>query len=131
MKSLILQTKNNKPNGYIALIALLIMASVGLAIGITVSLTSMNEIQNSFSQTQALSAKMAANACVEEGLEKLRRSWGSSSFTLLLDQDSCIINVVTSGSNAFLNATGTAGAFNQKIQVQADNNLEIIAWQEE
>ena len=131
MKLFLLKSKKDKPNGYIALMALLIMASVGLAIGVAVSLTSMNEIQNSFSQSQGLSAKMAANTCVEEGLEKLRRNWENHFFTLLLDQNSCIINVVVTGSNATLSATGTAGVFNQKIQVQADNNLEILAWEEE
>jgi len=132
MKDKIRNKKNkNKPQGYIALMALLIMAAAALTIGVTVSLTSMNEIQNSFSQSQKLVAGIDANSCIEEGLERLRRSWGNYNFSLPIGQDLCIINIVTAGSNATLNATGTAGAFYQKIEVQVDNNLEILAWQEE
>ncbi|MFA6410430.1 MAG: hypothetical protein WCW26_02525 [Candidatus Buchananbacteria bacterium] len=120
-----------KPNGYIALVALLIVASAALTIGIAVSLAGIEEIQGSFGVTQATRAKNLANACVEDGLEKLRKNWAGFSGQLLINGNSCIINTVVNGNNATLVASGTVDIYTQKIQIQVDNNLNVIAWQEE
>ncbi len=117
--------------GYIALIALLIVVAAGLTIGIAVSLQGIEEIQVSFASIQAASAKSLANSCIEEGLEHLRNNWVNYSGSLSIGGDSCIINTVINGSNATLTANGTVDIYNQKIQIQVDNNLNIISWQEE
>ncbi|MFA6254411.1 MAG: hypothetical protein WC675_00070 [Patescibacteria group bacterium] len=121
----------NKPKGYIALVALLIIAAAALTIGIAVSLTGIEDLQISFGRTQAETAKNLANTCLEDGLERLRNSWGSYSGSLSVGENSCIIRTDIDGSTAILHATGTVGIYTQKIQIQVDNNLDVVTWQEE
>ena len=117
--------------GYIALVALLIVVAAGLTIGIAVSLGGIEELQMSFGSSQAARAKSLANACIEEGLERLRNNWANYSGSLLIGGNSCIINTVVSGSNATLLVVGNVDIYSQKIKMQVDNNLDVIAWQEE
>jgi len=125
-------SKFYQQDGYIALIALLVVVSAALTIGIAVSLSGIEEIQMSYSDSQAGRAKNLANTCLEEGLERLRNNWVSySPYTLSSAADSCIIDIVVNGSNATLNATGTVDIYKQKIQIQVDDTLDVITWQEE
>ena len=121
----------NNQQGYIALIALLIVAAVGLTIGIAVSLRGIEEVQLSFSSEQAIKSSSLANTCLEDGLERLRNNWANYSGTLSIDSDSCIISTVVNGSSATITATGTVDIHTQKIQVQVDNNLNVTSWREE
>ena len=120
-----------RQNGYIALVALLIIAAAGLTIGIAVSLSGIEELQSSFGSTQALTAKNLANACIEDGLERLRNNFVDYSGTLSINSDFCIIMIDVDGNSAILAATGTVDVYHQKIEVQVDNNLEVMAWKEE
>ena len=117
--------------GYIALIALLIIAAAGLTIGLAVSVSGIEELQLAHGSTQALRAKSLAGICVEDGLERLRHNWSGYSATLSIDSDFCILNTAVNGGEAIVSATGTVDIYHQKIQVQVDNNLNIISWQEE
>lgn len=124
---------NNFDNqqGYIALVALLIVAAVALTIGIAISLAGIEEIQISFGASQAAKAKTLANTCLEEGLELLRNQWANYSGSLSIDGNSCIITAVVNGSNATLTGRGTVDIYTQKIEVQVDSNLDVVFWQEE
>ncbi|NUM25492.1 MAG: hypothetical protein HUU49_02575 [Candidatus Buchananbacteria bacterium] len=120
-----------KPKGYIALIALLIVAVAGLAIGLSISLSGVDELQSSFSSTQAAIARNLANACIEDGLERLRNNFVDYVGTLSIGSNSCILTVEVSGNIATVTATGTVDTYHQKIEIQVDNNLAVISWQEE
>jgi len=118
-------------NGYIALVSLLVVATAGLTIGLAVSISGIEEVQLSHGLTQSIKAKNLANACVEDGLERLRNSFVSiSQYTLSIGSNSCIIDVVVGGSAATVNATGTVDIYNQKIQVQVDDTLSVTSWTE-
>lgn len=121
--------KNKK--GFIALIALMVVVTAGLTIGLAVSLVGIEELQISLAKSESAKARLVANACVEDGLEKLRRNFVAFSDSLSIGEDSCIINVEVSGSNAIVTATGTVDVYNQKIKVGVDNTLTITSWQEE
>jgi len=121
--------KNNQ-KGYIALVALLVVVAAGLTIGVAVSMRGIEEIMTSFDTSESLRAKNLANVCIEDGLERLRESWSSYSGTLSISDNSCIIDIVIDGSSATVTATGTIDIYAQKIQVQVDNSLNIISWQE-
>ncbi|MDD2807540.1 MAG: hypothetical protein PHW95_03420 [Patescibacteria group bacterium] len=120
-----------KPNGYIALTSLLIIATAALTIGLAVSLNSIDSIQSSYGHSQSARAEAAANAGIEEGLQKLRKNWSSYSGSLSINDDSCTINIVTSGSTASIEAVGKADEYFQKILIHVDSQLSILNWQEE
>ena len=122
---------NKNQQGYIALIALLIVVAAGLTISLAVSMRGIEEIMVSFDTSEAAKAKSLANACIEDGLERLRNNWNDYSKTLLINDNSCIINTVIDGNNATVTATGTVDIYSQKIQVQVDHNLEVMTWQED
>ena len=129
MKNHKLEIKNQR--GYIALVALLVISTTGLTIGLAVSIAGIEEIQISHGVTQASKAKNLANSCAEDGLERLRNSFTSiTQYTLSIGSDSCIIDIVVAGSSALLNATGTVGIYNQKLVVQVDSSLEVTSWSE-
>lgn len=124
-------SRHSQQQGFVALIALLVVAAAGLTIGLTVSLAGIDELQSSYGQSQALKARAVASACVEEGLEQLRRNWANDSRTLSIGPDSCILTTVTSAGSATVAAIGTVGIYQHKIQVTVDSGLEVTAWQEE
>jgi len=128
-------SKFRPSSGYIALISLLIFAAAALTIGITVSLRGIEEIQMSYNNGESLKAKFVANACLEDGLERLRNNWADYSGSLSIDGNSCIINITVNGNDAALAATGTVGLDSQAINFQVqrnliDNSLEVTSWQE-
>lgn len=122
--------KHKTQRGYIALVSLLVISATGLTIGLAVSIAGIEEIQISHGVTQATKAKNLANTCVEDGLERLRNSFISYSGSLSIDGDSCIIDIVVTGSAALINATGTVDIYNQKLVVQVDSSLAITSWVE-
>lgn len=115
--------------GYVALVSLLIVSAVALTISIAVSLRGIEELQMSFSDSQAAKASSLANACLEEGLWRLHTNWQYYSGSLSISPNSCIISVTVNGSSAILEASADVGIFRQKITTQVDNNLEILSWQ--
>ena len=117
--------------GFISLVALLVVVTAGLTIGIAVNLAGLQELQTSLDFSQARRAQLMANGCIEEGLNKLRTSFSSFATTLSFGNGSCILQVIVLGSNATLLATGTVDIYNQKIQVQVDSTLSVVSWQEE
>lgn len=114
--------------GYIALIALLIVATIGLSISLSVSFRNIENLQMGFATEQANQAYNLANSCLEEGLNQLRNNWNNYSQTLLIDGYSCIINAEVLGDLANLNAVGIINNYYQQIQVEIDSNLNILSW---
>ena len=123
--------KTKKPSGYIALISLLMVAVVGLTVGITASMIGIEEIQLSYGRSQSAQATVLASACLEEGLEQLRRSWTNFSKTLSMSEGFCIITVEVLGQTASVEAIGTFDNYHQLITVQVDDTLQIISWEED
>jgi hypothetical protein len=121
-------TEIKEQKGFIALVSLLIVATAALTIGIAVSLRGIEEIQMSFDSGQAAKARNLAEACIEEGLEKLRANWANYSASLSVGTNFCIINTEADVNNAILYSTGSVDSYEQKIRVQVNNNLEVVYW---
>ena len=117
--------------GYIALIALLIVAAAGIAIGLSVSLAGLDQIQASYGASQAVRARGLASACLEDGLERLRQDWADYSGGLSIGADSCILTATVSGNSATVTATGTVDIYNHRIQVVVADDLTVTAWLED
>jgi hypothetical protein len=126
-----MNTAYKNQQGYIALLSLLIVVAAGLTIGLTLSLAGIDEMQVSASRSEAARASTIAQACIEEGLERLRESFSNFSTTLSLNGDSCILSVTVSGPSATVAATGTVDTYIQKITMTVDTSLEVTSWIEE
>lgn len=120
-----------QPTGYIALVALLIVATAGLTIGLAASLRGIDTLQGSLTISRAAVARAVANTCVEEGLEHLRTIWTNSNAQLSFDDGSCTMIVSINGSQATVLGIGTVDIFTQIIRVQVASTLEVISWEED
>ncbi len=120
--------KIKEQKGFIALVSLLIVATAALTIGIAVSLRGIEEIQMSFDSSQAAKARNLAEACIEEGLEKLRSNWANYSTSLSIGVNSCIINIEADANSAILQSTGVVSGYEQKVRVKVNNNFYVVYW---
>jgi len=122
-------TNTKKQGGYIALISMLIVAAVSLTISMAVSLRGIEELQMSFASSQGARASNLADTCLEEGLNRLRQTWADYTINLSIGDNSCIITVDETGTEASLEAYGIVDNFTKKAYAEVDNNLEITLWQ--
>ena len=120
----------SQQQGYIALIALLIVAAAGITIGLAVSLAGLDQIQASYGASQAVRARGLASACLEDGLLRLRQDWADYNGGLSIGADSCILTATVNGNSATVSATGTVGMYRHRIEVSVSSDLSVSNWQE-
>lgn len=126
-----MNTYRTQPRGYIALVALLIIAAAGLTIGLAASFRGIDTLQGSLTISRGIEARAMANACVEEGLAQLRNAWTTTSAQLSFANGSCTMSVLINGSVATVSGIGTIDIFTQTIRVQVTPLLEVVSWEEE
>ena len=120
----------SQQQGYIALIALLIVAAAGIAIGLSVSLAGLDQIQASYGASQAVRARGLASACLEDGLLRLRQDWADYNGGLSIGADSCILTATVNGNSATVTAIGTVDIYSHQIEVSVGSDLSVSRWQE-
>jgi len=126
-----MNTHRTQPKGYIALVALLIIAAAGLTIGLAASFRGIDTLQGSLTLSRGIEARAMANACVEEGLARLRNVWTATSAQLSFANGSCTMSVSINGTVATVSGVGTIDIFTQTIRVQVTPLLEAVSWEEE
>lgn len=122
-------------NGYVALISVLIIGSVGTAIAVSLILLGLGSSRTSFSLEQSNQTKALVNACVEEALQKIKDSTPfSGTGNLSLGQGSCTYTVTKlSGQNREIISSGAVGTIVRKAKITIDKinpDINIISWQE-
>lgn len=122
-------------NGYVALISVLIIGSVGTAIAVSLILLGLGSSKTSFSLEQSNQTKALVNACAEEALQKIKDSTPfSGTGNLSLGQGSCTYTVTKlSGQNREIISSGTVGTIVRKVKITIDKinpDINIISWQE-
>lgn len=125
----------SKPSGYIALISVLIISTIGLVLGVSFAQEAMETdktITHSYKGSQAL---MNATNCAERALMELRDDSaydGDQAFTL--DKGDCYIRPLSSqDSQKIIEVKGTVDNFVSKIRIKVATTtpkIEIISWQE-
>lgn len=122
--------------GYIALVAVLIVLSGAVVLGVSLSLNGINELQLSFFERKSVEAFYLSDACMNEGLLRLRRDAGYTGGNLdnVLDEgESCEITVSNSGTEYTVQATGTKGdTTTRRIEAVVDtaSGFDVTSWQE-
>lgn len=122
-------------HGYITLISVLVVGAVGMAITTSLILLGIGNSRTGFTVQQSYQTKALANACAEEGLEKIR---GDSAFTgtetLSLGQGNCTYTVTSQGGqNRTVTAVGTVGTVVRKARVIVSGigaTISLSSWQE-
>jgi hypothetical protein len=120
--------KNKK--GAAMLMTVVIISSVVLIIAFSSSMIGLGELQLGYSSQKSGEAMIAADACMEEALYKLRLDSGYTGETLSINQISCIITV--SGSDIIVAAT-LENKYYKTIEANVTlsvSSLSINSWEE-
>lgn len=121
--------------GYIALLAVLIVGAASLAIGLALLVNGSDNERATLVTTQSIQARNLATACAEEALQQMH---DNTAFTgtnnLTLGQGTCTYTVTnTGGSNRTVDATGTVNNVVRKVKVYATigaSSISITSWQD-
>ena len=116
--------------GYVALVALIIIATVVLFIGVSVSLSGISELQMGFAGNQSTKAFNFAEACIESSLEKLRINWKDNESSLKFDDGACRVKTQVSGNSATIISSGQVDNYTRVVQAEIDSSLKVISWRE-
>jgi len=125
--------KSNR-DGFIALIAILIISGIIILISLTVSQLSIAEAQMSLQKSQSSQAYYLANLCAEEALMRLEETNGAyAGGSELIENGSCIISV---SGNLPAKKVGIEADFQNQIRKikiiisQISPKIIINSWQE-
>lgn len=121
-------------SGYIALLAVFIIMTTGVIIGVSMSLNGISELTLSYNNYQSVKAFNLADACAEEALINLKRDGASySGDTLNFDSDYCTITISGTGATRTAEIVGIVkDKFNRKInlEVTITPSFAVDAWEE-
>lgn len=122
-------------NGYVALLAILIIGAASLAIATTLLVSGADMQRQALAEQQSIDARNIATACIEEGLQQIHDSTiftGTNNLSLGLG--SCSYTVTnTGGITRTIDSSGTVNGIVRKIKVYVTINtssLSITSWQD-
>lgn len=124
-----------KHGGYISLMSVIILGAVGIAVSTSIIVLGLGASQSSFAYDQSNRARAAAEACAEEGLERIRESSSyAGSGNISLDSDECSYLVENlGGSSRRISASGNIGSIVRRVVVETSTRnprILIDSWRE-
>lgn len=126
----------NPKSGFVALVTVLVAGAVGLAVAVSLILSGLGSSRSSLVLSQSTVARMYADSCAEEALEKLREGvYYTGGETLTFSEGNCQIQTVsgTGNSNRTVQTTGTVGTIIRKVEVVVSTvhpTISVTSWQE-
>jgi len=124
------------PKGVSMLIMVLLIGSACLALALGSVWLGVGERELSQVWSGGDEARLVAESCVENALERLKIDSAYEGETLSLGQKSCIITIAKTGqpmSSALIAVFGTSGDYTKKINLSlevVDESFKITSWQE-
>jgi len=128
-------SRTSAQQGYIALLAVLIVGAAALATALALLTTGTNSQRSTLAEQQSAQARSIARTCAEEGLQQLHDNTAyTGTNSLSVGQGNCNYTVAnTGGSNRSVFSTATVSGTSRKIQVYAtigSSSISITSWQE-
>lgn len=121
--------------GYIALISVLLIASIGAAIMISVIASGITASKTDFVLQQSGSARALASSCAEEALQKILETGSTTgSGNLTIASGTCLYTTTSvNGQNITIQSTGVLGTITSKIRViiaTTSPGITLSSWEE-
>lgn len=119
--------------GFVAISAVLVIASVVLVIGITVSMLAIGEGQAGLALYKGESALDITESCMEEALWQSRQSSSYTGGTISFTEGSCTVTVSKVGNVWTITSTGTATDYRRSVQVvmtRGTSAITLTSWKE-
>jgi len=122
-------------NGFVILLSVLIMGSVGLAVALYLLSAGLTSSQNSSVLELSNEAKALSNACAENGLLKIANCSSTiGTFEVNIDDSKCSYSIIQNGeSGKTLTSQATQNDLTRKIKIevgQIEPTVVISSWQE-
>lgn len=122
-------------DGYISLLSALFLTAIGSAVAVSMLLLGLGSSKSSYVHERSAQARSFANACAEEGLQKIRDDVSfSGSLTINLGEGSCTYTITKlSGQDRRVDSSGTIGTLIRKVKINIDKitpSMNITSWQE-
>ena len=125
---------NKSSDGYIALISVLVIASVVLTITVTMALVSVSELQSSLAGRKNDDAVNLVEACIEDALIRLNKNYPTPIPTSIpLPEGSCSVTLDSQvGTVWTFTATVNRDGYIKRVQVVANrgSQVTITSWKE-
>jgi len=121
-----------KQKGYIAIASVLVIAAIVLVIGLTVGLSSINEVQMALSGIKSDNGRNILEGCAEEALLRLNELEYLPP-TITTPDGTCTAQLVThNGTEWEFDVSGTFDQHTKTITISAirDSTITITKWQE-
>jgi microcompartment protein CcmK/EutM len=127
--------KHMKQEGYIAVLAVIIVGAATMAIALTLLTTGSDAQRSHLITQQSIQARQLAHGCAEEALQKIRESTSfTGTNTITMGAGNCSYTIVSTGaSTRTITTTGTVGNVVRKVAVYATINsssVSVTSWQE-
>lgn len=121
--------------GYVALIAVLIVGAAATAIATALLITSTDSQRTTLVLQRSAQARSHAVACAEDALQTIHDNTSYTGTTnLTLSSGSCSYTVTnTGGNNRTIVTSSTVGSVVRKLQIYATigaSSISITSWQE-
>lgn len=121
--------KNNiNKKAYITIVTVITISAVSIAVVLSLFFSSLAMLDSSQSLTNLAQAEVAASACIEESLERIRQdNTYQTSFSLDFENSSCQADINQSSVDEFeIQATGISQNSYKKIKVTTSAIVPII-----
>jgi hypothetical protein len=119
--------------GYVAMLAVLMIATAGLFIAVTTSLVGIGEMKAAFSQANGEGTLTFIEGCTEDALIK---AWASSSYNggnITRPEGTCTVSISKVSTQWTITISTTATDYNRTIQVvinRLSNGISMVSWKE-
>ena len=105
--------------GSIAMIAMLILGSVGFTLSLGMALRGITELGRGFAEHQSLETLALAEGCMENTLLLLTKNPAYAGGTFPLGDGSCTVGVTALGDNRTISVAANVGQWTRKIRAEA------------
>lgn len=124
--------QNKQPQGYIALVTVLILSAVILGITSSVSLLGIGEAQSSLANFKGENALQLVEGCAEDALLKAQQSSTYNGGNIMRPEGTCVVSVTKSGNSWTILVTSTQQDYNRTIVIKftRGSTLATSSWTE-
>lgn len=129
--------EQNNQKGLVALVTIVIVSVAALVMALNASYLGLGELDLGYTSSEGGEAFYVADGCMEETLERIRKDTnygvGAGTINLTVENGSCTIDVLDSGSDRIITVLGTSGDFNKRIEINltlSGNVISINSWEE-
>jgi hypothetical protein len=119
--------------GYIALIAVLIITAATLAISLSMNVISIGETQTGLIRQQSAQSFSLADACLQEALVRLKRDASFTDGGLKVNEGLCTITIIKDGSDRVITVAASVNTIIRQFESRitlTNGTIAVHYWKE-